>query len=141
MPGLQPEFEYQILREESRAEHALIANRLTWYVTSQSFLVTAFAISRGSGFVWFRWLSTFLIPTIGLLSSGLVFPSIFGACETVKLWHAKQCEFFLRHPEFKAAFEVKRPMWIESRGLLFPKVMPVIFGLFWLVIHVASYFL
>jgi len=141
MPDLQPAFEYQTIREESRAEHALIANRLTWYVTSQSFLVTAFAISRGAGFGWFRWFSTILIPAIGLLSSGLVFPSIVGACGTVKLWHAKQCDFFLRHPEFKAAFELQRPAWIESRGLLFPKVMPVLFGVFWLVIHVAGYFL
>jgi len=85
--------------------------------------------------------STILIPAIGLLSSGLVFPSIVGACGTVKLWHAKQCEFFLRHPAFKTAFELQRPAWIESRGLLFPKVIPVLFGVFWLVIHIASYFL
>ena len=141
MPELQPDFEYQTIRDESRAEHMLIANRLTWYVTSQSFLVTAFAISRGAGFSWFRWFSTLLIPAIGLLSSGLVFPSIVGACETIRLWHAKQRDFFLRHPGFKAAFELERPAWIESRGLLFPKVIPAIFGVFWLVVHVASYFL
>jgi hypothetical protein len=141
MPEFPPAFEYQTIRDESRAEHTLIANRLTWYVTSQSFLVTAFAISQGAGFVWFRWFSTLLIPAIGLLSASLVFPSIVGACETIKLWHAKQRDFFLRHSEFKAAFELERPAWIESRGLLFPKVIPVLFGVFWLVIHVASYFL
>jgi hypothetical protein len=141
MPEFEPAFEYQSIRDESHAEHMLIANRLTWYVTSQSFLVTAFAISRGNGFGWFRWFSTLLIPAIGLLSSSLVFPSIVGACETIRLWHEKQCHFFLRHPEFKAAFWLERPPWIESRGLLFPKVIPVIFGVFWLVIHIASYFL
>src|SRR5438067_2429619 len=45
MANLDPLIEYQRFRDEIRAEHSLIANRLTWYVTSQSFLVSAFAIS------------------------------------------------------------------------------------------------
>ena len=141
MPDLTPSAEYQTLRDESRSEHTLMANRLTWYVTSQSFLVTAFAISRGAGFTWFHIFSTLLIPAIGLLSSLLVLPSIAGACATIKLWHAKQREFFARHSEFKAAFELQRAAWIETRGLLFPQFIPVIFGVFWVVIHIGSYFL
>src|SRR5256885_16413110 len=105
MSDLDPRFIYQNLREEIRAEHSLIANRLTWYVTSQSFLVTAFAISRGAGFIWFHWFSTLLLPLIGLISSALIFPSILGACETIKLWHHKQGELFQHHPDLRSAFE------------------------------------
>src|SRR2546430_16780936 len=98
---MSPDFEYEKIREEIRSEHALIANRLTWYVTSQSFRVTAFAISRGAGFTWFHWFSTLLLPIIGFVSSALIFPSILGACSTIKLWHDKQRTLFEQHRELK----------------------------------------
>lgn len=140
MTDLEPTFEYQNIHEEIRSEYSLIANRLSWYVTSQSFLVTAFAISRGSGFTWFHWFSTILLPAIGILASVLIYPSIVGACETIKLWHMKQDAFYDRHKGFKDAFELKRAAWIIPQGVVFPKLMPVLFGLFWLVVLVASYF-
>ncbi len=141
MSEVSPQSEYQALRDEIHAEHTLIANRLTWYVTSQSFLVSAFAISRGTGFSWFSWFSTMLLPAIGLTASLLIFPSIVGACATLRLWHAKQDEFFTRQPEYRRAFHLHRPHWVEARGLLFPKFMPLLFGSFWLTVHIASYFL
>ena len=141
MPDLDPSYEYQMIRQEIRAEHALIANRLTWYVTSQSFLVTAFAISRGNGFIWFRWFSTILLPAVGFVASVVIFPSIVGACKTIRLWHQKQRELFQRHSEFDAAFGLQRAPWIERRGLLFPKLMPVLFAVLWVVIFIASFFL
>jgi hypothetical protein len=139
MPELPPGSEYQAIRDEIRAEHTLIANRLTWFVTSQSFLVTAFAISRGNGFHWHPWFSTIMLPTLGFVSAALVFPSIVGASKTIQLWHQKQSDFFTRHAAFKTAFALQRALWIESRGLLFPKLIPLLFGAFWLVIFSASY--
>ena len=135
---MTPEFEYQQIRDETRAEHSLIANRLTWYVTSQSFLVTAFAISRGSGFTWHRWFSTTLLPLVAFVTSMLILPSIVGALKTIRLWHQKQKDFFAHNPEFKTAFELHRASWIESLGLLFPVVVPLLFAAFWLVIHLTS---
>src|SRR5437588_7070215 len=98
---MTPDFEYEQIRNEIRAEHSLIANRLSWYVTSQSFLVTAFAISRGAGFTWFHWFSTLLLPIIGIVSSALIFPSILGACSTIKLWHDKQRLLFEQNEELR----------------------------------------
>lgn len=135
---MSPESEYQKIREEIRAEHALIANRLTWYVTSQSFLVSAFAISSGSAFTWHHWFSTLLLPLIALTTSVTIYPSILGARKTIHLWHEKQRGFFARHPEFSAAFELKRASWIESQGMLFPAVVPLLFAAFWSVVYVAS---
>ena len=37
------------LREAIQAEHNLIAGRVTWYVTSQAFLLTAYATSWNAG--------------------------------------------------------------------------------------------
>jgi hypothetical protein len=136
---MTPEFQYEQIRNEIRAEHSLIANRLTWYVTSQSFLVTAFAISRGAGFTWHSWFSTTLLPLVAFASSLLVFPSVVGARNTIRLWHGKQKDFFARHPEFQAAFDLQRASWIESQGLLFPIVIPLIFAAFWVVVHCTSY--
>jgi hypothetical protein len=136
---MTPEFEYDQLRGEIRAEHNLIANRMTWYVTSQSFLVSAFAISRGAAFTWHPWFSTVLLPLVAFACSVLVFPSVVGARRTIRMWHGRQKEFFERHPDFKTAFYLHRPAWIETRGLLFPVVVPLVFAAFWVVVHVASY--
>lgn len=136
---MTPDSEYQKIRDEIRAEHSLIANRLTWYVTSQSFLVSAFAISRGNGFNWHHWFSTLLLPLVALITSLLVLPTLVGARKTIQLWHEKQRAFFARNPDFSAAFELKRAAWVKSHGMLFPIVVPVVFALFWFVIHLASY--
>jgi hypothetical protein len=134
MPQLPPDLEYRQIRDEIRAEHALVSNRLTWYATSQSFLVTAFTISRANGFTWHSWYSTMLLPALGLCASLLILPSIIGACKTIRLWHRKQKEFFARNPEYQTAFDLRRAQWIESRGLLFPQFMPLLFGSFWVII-------
>jgi hypothetical protein len=138
MEELRPASEFQMIRDEVKAEHSLISNRLAWYVTSQSFLVTAFAISRGAGFRWFGWFSTVLLPLIGLLSSLLIFPSIMAARKTIHLWHLKQVRFFELHPEFKKAFELRHHSRLHAESLLFPTWMPVLFGIFWLVLIIAS---
>lgn len=135
---MAPESEYEKIREEIRAEHTLIANRLTWYVTSQSFLVSAFAISSGSGFAWHHWFSTLLLPLIALTTSVTIYPSILGAGKTILLWHEKQSDLFARNPDLSAAFELNRPKWIVSQGMLFPAVVPLLFAAFWIVIHLAS---
>jgi len=44
---MNAEERFKLLRAEIRTEYALITNRMNWYVTSQSFLVTAFALSGG----------------------------------------------------------------------------------------------
>ena len=140
MEELTPGSEFQMIRDEVKAEHTLISSRLAWYVTSQSFLMTAFAISRGAGFRWFSWFSAVLLPLTGVLSSWLIFPSILAARQTIHLWHLKQARFFEVHPEFKAAFELRRNSRLHTESLLFPTWMPVLFGLFWFVIIIASRF-
>jgi hypothetical protein len=139
MSDLSSSFECQMIRDEIRSEFGLIANRLSWYVTSQSFLVTAFAISRGIGFNWFSWFST-LLPALGLISSVMIFPSIVAASKTIDLWHQRYKQFLEQNPEFKQAFDLHRPSWIHTLSLLFPTLIPPLFGLFWVVILTASQF-
>ena len=44
---MNAEESFKLIRTEIRTEYDLISNRMSWYVTSQSFLVTAFALSGG----------------------------------------------------------------------------------------------
>jgi hypothetical protein len=78
---------------------------------------------------------------IGLLAALAALPPIVGACRTIELWHEKQDQFFARQPDFHTALSVVRKPWITQQGLFFPQVLPLLFVLFWLVIHVASYWL
>lgn len=140
MPSLDPLAEYQNIRDEIRSEHNLISSRLNWYVTAQSFLIIAFAIAEGTAFTWFVWFSRALLPVTGLLCSVLIFPSVAAACATLELWHAKQDTLLAKGPDLAAAFQLKRQSWLHKGSLLFPKLVPVLFGVFWLIVLVASFF-
>jgi hypothetical protein len=140
MSHIDPVFEFQTFRDEIKSEHNLIASRLNWYVTAQSFLIIAFAIAEATGFTWFRWFSRVLLPAVGFLASLLILPSVVAALKTIQLWHAKQEEFLKHHPEFKVSFELSRNSWLHEASLAFPKLFPLLFGLFWLVIGGASLF-
>jgi len=52
---MNEEERFKLIRAEIHTEYDLIANRMNWYVTSQSFLVTAFALSGGDHhhYMWF----------------------------------------------------------------------------------------
>ena len=66
------------LREDIHAEDTLIASRVTWYVTSQAFLLTAYAASWGAGFQWPAFFHT-VLPLAAVVLSALIFASIYAA--------------------------------------------------------------
>ncbi|MCU4117691.1 hypothetical protein [Variovorax sp. N23] len=68
----------QSLREDIHAEDTLIASRVTWYVTSQAFLLTAYATSWNAGFAW-RTFFHDVLPLAAMVLSVLIFASIYAA--------------------------------------------------------------
>lgn len=66
------------LRQDIRAEDTLIASRVTWYVTSQAFLLTAYAASWGAGFMWPDFFHS-VLPLAAIVLSALIFASIYAA--------------------------------------------------------------
>ena len=66
------------IRNEIQAEHTLISHRMTWLVTSQSFLMTAFAIAGGPGNRLFPFVYD-SIPIVGIMLSTLAFFAIVAA--------------------------------------------------------------
>ena len=66
------------MREDIQAENTLIASRVTWYVTSQAFLLTAYATSWNSGFVWPGFFHQ-VLPVAAIALSVLILISIYAA--------------------------------------------------------------
>jgi hypothetical protein len=60
------------------AEDALIAGRMTWYVTSQAFLLTAYATSWNANFVWPQFFHEFL-PIAAVVLSAVILASSYAA--------------------------------------------------------------
>ena len=67
-PVLMHELVLTTLRNEIQVEHSLISNRLTWYVASQSFLMTAYAICWGDKHNGREFFSS-AIPVLGSVLS------------------------------------------------------------------------
>jgi hypothetical protein len=66
------------LREDIQSENTLIASRVTWYVTSQAFLLTAYATSWNAGFVW-QYFFHQVLPLAAIALSAVILASIYAA--------------------------------------------------------------
>jgi len=150
-------------RDEDRQEWNLISNRVSSYITSQSFLVSAYTIAMGNGNP--KWGDTFtlyfplLLATVGLFASFYAYPAISAARTIIELWHKKQGRLYLLNPDEaeknpEAAqhdpmmddFRDGRPLIparrangepvdeLHLRSLRFAIAMPWLFGITWIVL-------
>jgi hypothetical protein len=120
---------YKYLREELRFEHTLLGGRMTYYITSQSFLFTAAAIARGTNWHGFYWFSGVLLPVVGVAASVVILYSIHTAYGRMDQWRAKEKEFLGRHP-----LVVLYPEDKHRQSLLFTTLMPRLLLAVWLVL-------
>jgi hypothetical protein len=132
-----PEIAIEILHKEQHLEHGLISNRMTWYVASQSFLLTAFAISGGLGNE-FKWLAKWVLPPLGLLISALFFASILAALKTMALLRDEVMSTFEQNPQLPRGIYGIRPPWVRFWGMMPPRAVPVIFGVAWIIAWVKA---
>lgn len=93
----------QYYRQENRHEWNLLSNRVSSYITSQSFLVTAYAVSMGNQNPkwgnWFTLIFSLIVSIIGVATSLRARPGINGAVKILKLWHKKQDRLFFQNPD------------------------------------------
>lgn len=137
-----------LLEKEIHAEHNLIANRMTWYVASQSFLMAAFTITGNSTNYQYSWLAT-LIPFLGLLNSLIIWLSLQAAIQAMNNCKKFQEKFFNEDDHLKNCKELKKILlessdsnnsgdykqkWIHEVGLLPPRLIPLFFLTAWLFI-------
>ena len=136
---------FEIVHREIHFEHTQIASRMSWYVTSQSFLFAAFAVS-GSALHRFSWLSR-LIPWLGIFTSLLIGLALLAASESLGRLRAYRREIvqgdvalsglsrLLRSRKEESWREhFNRKAWIHGLGLAPPLLMPWLFLFCWLVV-------
>jgi len=137
-----------IYMNEFHREHNLINNRMTWYVTSQSFLAIAVA-SAGQAGNTLRWLVS-AIPVVGLLISVFTYMSILAALsvqETLKKKKDELIDGFFRQQQYtqdQQAVAIEpwgiRGSGVQAYGMIAPKVIPIVMLGFWILVLVCPLF-
>ena len=118
---------YKFLREELHFEHTLLGGRMTYYMTSQSFLFTAAAIARATQWHGVYWFSGVMLPLVGVAASAVLLDSIHAAYGRMDRWRAKEKLFEGRHP-----LVVLYPEDKHRKSLRFTTLMPWLFIAVWL---------
>ena len=113
--SLNPASALRALREDIQAENTLIASRVTWYVTSQAFLLTAYATSWNTGFVWPEFFHR-LLPIAAIVLSIVILGSIYAATWAQDVYLREQATLVAR---IKSELALTPPEKIRrvSRGL------------------------
>ena len=141
------------LREDIQAEDTLIASRVTWYVTSQAFLLTAYATSWNAGFIWPIFFHQ-VLPIAAIVLSVVILASIYAATWAQEVYLREQAMLvsrlkteFALEPSERLALEVYERTMVANRtsaagevigsrihGLVrvVPLVLPVGFSALWL---------
>ena len=141
------------LREDIQAEDTLIASRVTWYVTSQAFLLTAYATSWNGGFVWPSFFHR-VLPIAAIVLSAVILASIYAATWAQDVYLREQALLVSRlktdfefEPSDRLALEIYERTMVANRtnaagkvigtrihGLVrvAPLVLPVGFSALWL---------
>ncbi len=127
---------FTFLREEVRFEHRLVGQRISWYVGSQAFLVTAFAIAasgvRPSATNWFSY---GLLPLLGIILSGLICPAATSASRRIEeLWN------YLDRYDTVDLMPPRHRLQHQS-SLWFPRYTPFVFLAFWAFLLVRGRFI
>ena len=92
------------LREDIQAEHTLIASRVTWYVTSQAFLLTAYGTSWNAGFGWPAFFHR-LLPLAAIVLSVVILASIYAATWAQDVYLREQADLVARIHQHSALGE------------------------------------
>ncbi|MDB9410374.1 hypothetical protein PN434_17965 [Microcystis aeruginosa CS-558/01A06] len=128
---------YGLIDQEIHREHNLIANRMNWYVTSQSFLMAAFAISGNNNYrLGFLSIS---LPILGIVTSFIIGVSLYAAIAAMALLKTekkrilKQDKYLGNISTFKARFVDNEHTWIHRWGIFPARSIPVLFFIFWFI--------
>ncbi|WP_120994334.1 hypothetical protein [Stutzerimonas urumqiensis] len=139
-------------RSEIHFESTLMANRTSAYLSSQSFLMIAFASSMANSNPEWGALFRLVVPTIlavlGLITSLHAMPGIRASFEVIERWHQKQAELLqieghaalLPNRESALFGEGNTPVGGQryKRTLLFSLRTPLIFAVVWALLGLFS---
>ncbi len=130
---------FQFLRKEIQHEHSLLSGRVSWLITSQSFLLTIFAVMTEKNQTW-TWFPNLLLPILAILIALMAMAMIFAATSTIASWAEQRKQLMASYPMLDPLL-IRRWRsgltdidWLHERSIWFPQLMPVLFILVWLAI-------
>lgn len=127
----------QFIREEIRFEHTVLGNRISAYLASQAFLVTAFAISGQAihrsqlDYMLFAYL---VLPLVGALISRWIYLSV---AESVARIDKQRALIYCQSSPLRPLIDQLRPEVGNKehrRSLVYAVRVPVLFGCLWMAI-------
>lgn len=131
---------FRICREETKFESGVLQSRLMTFITSQSFLVSAYAVSMNNAdHSWgaiYRVAFPIILSVTGLLLAIQAYPGISGACRIVKQWHIKQNDLLEANPELDDYLILHRKGMakVYGRTLWFAQTSPWLFAIVWVLL-------
>lgn len=142
---------FQHYRTEARFEEGLVSGRLTLLLSSQSFLVIAYASSMGaSSGDWDAPLPRLLPPALALLGIVLTlcaWPGVLAAHAVAERWHEKERELLAHRPELgpwtlTADEDGRRDVATRRReGALFARRAPLALLIAWTLFAALPFWL
>jgi hypothetical protein len=138
-------------RTEVRFESELLAARLNALLSSQSFLVIAYAASMSASEGHWDAIFTVLLPPclalLGLVLAMSARPGIHAAQAVIDNWSKKENQLHLRCPELaqysraSTALERQEMSRRGNEGVLFAKRAPLVFVLAWCIFSILPFYL
>jgi len=139
MSEITPLEKFKYCRDQIQYEYGVLGNRLTSYITSQSFLFSSYGISMSNPNptwgVTFRLCFPLIVSIVGILTSIRAHPGIQSACDILNVLHKRQYELY-REPTVQE-LDPTDPEWsehIHRHSLKFSAVSTLIFGGAWLAL-------
>jgi hypothetical protein len=135
---------FRLCRDEVKHEQDVLAGRLNSYITSQSFLVSAYAVSMGNlNPNWgglFRLAFPVVLCLVGFLLSLFAQPGIQDASAIIARWHLRQDVLLEQHPElaFYQLLHEDKQVRMRSRDQKFAQASAAIFATAWVVFGFLS---
>jgi hypothetical protein len=123
---------FQYFRDEIKHEHALLAGRVTWFITCQSLLLTVYAISY-SNCRGHNWFSNIFVPIFSIAVTVLALNMIQGATLSINMWSDMRMHLIRANPSLNSVVITR---WrypaihndaIHAKSLWFPKFIPMLF--------------
>ncbi len=140
-------------RNETMHEYSLLGQRVSWYVTCQSFLIIAFSSGMGNSNIYFRLGVGLILPALGIVTSVLIKPSIDGAIAIINKWGEKEYEVLqddkLDDFKIKRVYEKIRSNshkveqkkdLVKTESLKFARYISVVFTYGWLSLCLLGIF-
>lgn len=138
---------YKMCRQEGKNEFDVLAGRLNTFIVSQSFLVSAYAVSmNNTGMSWshiYRMTFPVLLSSVGLILSARALPGIVSAAHMIQHWHERQDALLAKDPALQEYYglEPHQQTTAHAKDVLFAQTSPYIFGIAWIVFGCLALYL